>query len=56
MPMIQLIEQIFPAAPRQNHGGPSSPAIAWQINDLNANNIARLGERNSKTESNMGLY
>jgi hypothetical protein len=39
MSMIRLFEEIFPAAPRQNHGGPSSPTIAWQINDLNANNI-----------------
>jgi hypothetical protein len=56
MPVIQLIEQIPSAALRQNQGGPFPAPIAWRSHDLNAEGLANLSERNSKTESEMALY
>jgi len=56
MPMIQLVEQISSAVPRQIQGGRSFATTAWRSNDVNAENLARLGERNSKTESDMCIY
>jgi hypothetical protein len=55
MPMIQLIEQIPCAAPRQNQGGADPAVKAWRSSDLNAENLAHLSESNLKTIPEMGL-